>query len=550
MSADAAAFPIRFRDRTPESGVVFEYQNGEEAHRYAIVESMGGGGAIFDFDRDGRGDLMMAGGGGYAGPKTLSGRRAGLFRQVGPWNWKACPEEFSVPFHDVYTHGIATGDFDSDGFPDAAVTGYGELTLSRNLGDGTFEPDEPRRIVDPSWGTCAAWGDVNGDGHLDLFVTHYLNWSFDNDPPCRGRADLRTATPSGATVHDVCPPWRFDGLPDALFLSDGAGQFVNRSKEWGLAPDGKGIGVLLADVDLDGDLDAMVCNDTTPNFLYINTRKTFEESGMIRGVALNDQAGPDGSMGVDAGDFDLDGWPDLWVTNYQHELFGLYRNLGEGYFQHSSRILGFGELSPALVGWGTAFVDFDRDGDEDLVASSGHAIQRPTGSTVAQRPILMDNHRDRRQFVDVGASAGAYFLADHKGRGLAAGDLEGDGDPDLLLVPVNESAAILENTSGEGRAWLSVRLIGRAATRNPVGARLECRSGGRSQIRLVKGGGSYASTNAEELFVGLGDSPQADELLIHWPSGKTSSLKNVAAGQRLTIVEPEEGSPVVALAAP
>lgn len=538
-AGDSAAGPFTFRDRTAESGITFQYRNGEEAERYAILESMGGGAGLFDYDRDGRFDLLIAGGGGYAGPRELSGHPHGLFRQVAPWRWVACPAALSVPFENTYTHGVATDDFDSDGFPDAAVTGYGRLTLSRNLGDGTFDGSSEEVLQDPSWGTSAAWGDIDRDGDLDLFVSHYVNWSFDNDPPCL------IPPPHN---RDVCPPRRFDGLADSLFLNDGSGRFTDEAKAWGLRPDGKGIGVVLADVDLDGDLDAYVCNDTVPNFLYMNEGTRLEEAAMVRGVALSDEATADGSMGVDIADFDNDGLPDIWVTNYQRELMALYRNLGDANFQHSSRMLGIATLGPTYVGWGTVFLDPDRDGDEDLVATCGHVVHFPTGTTVAQKPILLEN-RGGKRFVNVAASAGEDFRRDHPGRGLAAGDLDNDGDPDLVFIPVNENISVVENASGDSKSGLALRLIGTASPRHPVGAIIETRIGTARRVHQIKGGGSYASTNGEELFVGLGESERIDELVIRWPSGRRSVLKEIPGRQRLVVVEPAEDA-AVALALP
>jgi len=535
-----SAGPFTFRDRTAESGVTFQYRNGEEAERFAILESMGGGAGLLDYDRDGREDLLIAGGGAYSGPRSLSGHPHGLFRQVAPWRWSPCRAELSVPFQDTYTHGIATDDFDSDGFPDAAVTGYGRLTLSRNLGDGTFETSRDERLKDPSWGTSAAWGDIDRDGDLDLFVSHYVNWSFGNDPPCL------VPPPHN---RDVCPPRRFDGLADSLFLNDGEGAFADGAKAWKLRPDGKGIGVVMADVDLDGDLDVYVCNDTVPNFLYMNQGDRFEEAGMLRGVALSDEATADGSMGVDIADVDQDGLPDIWVTNYQRELMALYRNLGDANFQHASRMLGIATLGPTYVGWGTVFLDPDRDGDEDLVASCGHVVHFPTGTTVLQKPFVLEN-RGGKRFVNVAESAGDYFRADHAGRGLAAGDLDHDGDADLLFVPVNENVSVVENTSGETKGWISLRLIGTASTRHPVGAIVEVRTGGARQVRQLKGGGSYASTNGEPLFIGLGDAGTIEEIAIRWPSGRRSALKDLAGRQHLVIVEPGMSDETLALSLP
>ena len=359
----------RFIDVTLQSGVTFTYRNGQEADNAAIVESLGGGVALVDYDGDGDMDLFFPGGGEFGPDQQIHGRPSALFRNDGGWRFTEVTQLAGVSRAPYYSHGIAAGDFDSDGFPDLLVTGYGGLQLFQNQGDGTFqEVSASAGLNDRLWSSSAAWGDFNGDGHLDLYVTHYVNWSFKNHPYCAGPKKGQ---------REVCPPREYQPLPDTLYTSNGDGTFRDVSREVGLRVEGeglgKGLGVLLADVDVDGDLDIYVANDTVPNFLYRNNGQGhFDEVGLMSGTSLSESGTSDGSMGVDLGDFNLDGLPDLWVANYERESFALYRNEGNCNFQHVSQSVGLTDVGGVYVGWGTVFFDFDRDGDEDVFVSNGH----------------------------------------------------------------------------------------------------------------------------------------------------------------------------------
>jgi hypothetical protein len=327
----AASTTIQFTDVTAHSGVQFNYQNGTESGHNAILESLGGGVGMVDYDGDGRLDLFFPAGGGFQGT-SIYGIPSVLYRNLGAWRF----ENVSVPAGDGfltnhYTHGCFAADYDNDGFVDLLVTGYGGLQLWGNQGDGTFEEVAASAgLEDPSWSSAAAWGDVNNDGVLDLYVAHYVNWSFENNPLCH----------SLPGVVDICPPKVFNGLDDRLFLGNGDGTFRDVTDPSGLRPEGQGLGVLLGDVDLDGDLDIYVANDTTDNFLYINTGSgEFREEAAIRGVAVDDRGVANGSMGVSFGDYNLDGLPDIWVANFEVESFAMYRNEGAGNFHHVSRAI-------------------------------------------------------------------------------------------------------------------------------------------------------------------------------------------------------------------
>ncbi|MCA9007758.1 MAG: VCBS repeat-containing protein, partial [Planctomycetaceae bacterium] len=334
QKADDSPSPIRFVDRTEALGIDFVYQNDEAANRYTILESIGGGVAIFDYDLNGLDDLLFPGGGSFPAENQLSGLPTALFSQVSPSQFVNQSQSSGIAPSRYYSHGCSVADYDNDGFPDVVITGYGGILCWHNLGDGTFEEVSVRsHLIDPSWSTSAGWGDLNGDGALDLYLTHYVDWSFENDPRCGDDVKPR----------DVCPPRSFKGLDDRVFFSNGDGTFYDATEEAGLIAAGKGLGVVLGDLDGDLDLDIYVGNDTTDNFLYLNQGQgNFQEAAMIHGVAVDDEAVANGSMGVDIGDYNRDGLPDLWVANYEADRFALYKNIGKGQFLYASRESGIG----------------------------------------------------------------------------------------------------------------------------------------------------------------------------------------------------------------
>ena len=524
-----------FRDRAARSGVSFTYHNGQEAGYFSIVESLGGGVGLLDWDRDGDLDLFLPAGGRFGKDETIGGRPAGLFLNRGDWSFLDSSVQAGTAGETArYSHGAAVGDFDSDGFPDVLVTGFGGVVLWRNLGDGTFENvTEVSGLTDTLWSSSAAWGDLDGDGHLDLYVAHYVNWSFKNNPYC----------PSKETgKQDICPPRQFRPLPDTLFLSNGDGSFRDASEKSGLVQkgaSGKGLGVMMCDIDSDGDLDVYVCNDTVPNFLYRNDgRGQLQEVAMQSGAAVSETGVPEGSMGVDLGDYNLDGRLDLWVTNYERESIALYRNDGRGMFRHVSHIAGLTTVGGLFVGWGTSFFDFDLDGDEDVFVSNGHVIRHPSEAPVRQLPLLFENTQGRR-FTNVAPGAGEYLATPHMGRGVARGDLDGDGDIDLVICHTNEPVSVLENlTDRRGRHWLGVRLIGTSpeGSRDAAGAIVTLHVAGMpNQTRQVKSGTSYASSNGLRLTFGLGDSDKVDLIRIRWPGGGVQEVGPVEGDQVLVI---------------
>ena len=520
-----------FADVTKRATVSFTYRNGQESGHFAILESLGGGVGMTDYDNDGDLDLLVPGGGEYRTDKEVVGLSPGLFRNEGGWRFSARAGEAGIESAPWYSHGAAAGDFDNDGFTDILITGYGGLLLFQNQGDGTYRQiARDAGLTDSLWSSSAAWGDVNGDGNPDLYVAHYVDWSPDNNPVCDGPE---------ANLREVCPPRRFEPLPDVFYQSNGDGTFTDVSATIPLRNDGKGLGVLMADVDLDGHLDIYVANDTVANFLYRNKGDGHLEDASIRsGTSLSDSGTPDGSMGVDAGDYNLDGQPDLWVSNYERESFALYRNEGNFFFQHVSRSTQVTAVGGLAVGWGTVFIDFDRDGDEDVFVSNGHVIRYPKNAPIRQPPLLFQNDSGK-QFQNVAPVAGQYMRTPHMGRGVAAGDLDNDGDQDLAVSMVNEPMAVLSNESGTNNAMV-IRLIGIQSSRDAVGAliRVQVAPDQPQMIRLVKSGGSYASSSDPRQFFGLGQATSVVAVEICWPSGIIQSLENVNIEETLILREP------------
>ena len=522
---------IPLRDQTERWQVDFSYRNGEEAGQCTILESLGGGIGLFDFDLDGYVDLFCPGGGTFKS-KTTVGYPGELFRNLGGKQLKPVGSAAGQGFSPrVYNHGAFSADFDADGFDDVLVSGYGGLQLWHNQGDGSFrDVTDEVGLHDESWSSGCAWADFNNDGLLDLYVSHYVDWSFENHPFCQGRTD---------DERDICPPREYQGLTDTLYLASAEGQFTDVSEQWGLKPQGKGLGVIVADWDANGFVDPYVANDTVNNFLYVSQGKPpFREAAMLSGVATDKAGVPNGSMGLGVLDFDGTGRPDIWVTNYEREDFALYRNEGPTAFLHVSDVAGVNVLGGLFVGFGTVCHDLDLDGDEDILVNNGHVILYPTASPRKQLPLVLENQRGRFQRVSYQPSS--YLAQPHEGRGLAIADLDNDGDGDAIYSNINEPVAILENERTSNNHWFQAKLVGTESNRDAIGATVTLSIGDKQWMRVVYGGGSYMSTSQDRLFWGLGNATQIDRLEVRWPSGKVTQIADVQADQLLRIVEADD----------
>ena len=530
------ATTIKFTDVTASAGIDFTYKNDNQKMNRAIVESVGSGQGMFDFDRDGLLDLLHVGGGLYRGPRNqeMGGHPSVLYRNRGNWKFENISQATGGWEGDRFKHGCTAADYDNDGFQDVLICGYGGLQLWRNMGDGTFqEGHAAAQLSDKLWSTSGAFGDFNQDGFLDLYVAHYVNWSFQNDPQCR----VQTGFDTTKYLKETCAPKQFQGLPDTLYLSNGDGTFRDASASAGLKPDGKGLAVITGDLDLDGDQDIYVCNDTTENFLFLNdgTGK-FEEDAALRGCATDQKGIPNGSMGIDLADYNHDGLPDICVANYERESFAVYENDGRGFFRHVSEPLGITAIGVVFVGFGTICVDLDRDGFEDIVVNNGHVLFHPQETPVRQVPLILMNRRsvsfDRIQLGD-----GSYLDSPHLGRGVAIGDLDNDGDYDFGFTNNDEPSALLRNDCTDGNSWLRVRLVGRASNRDGIGARLVLEIENDKLMRFVKSGASYTSHCDGRPLFGFPKGTRLKSLTVHWPSGTIQAFDAIAAGDDLTILE-------------
>jgi hypothetical protein len=509
-------------------GFDVRYSNGSAAKVNSIVETLGGGVAMLDFDLDDCCDLFATGGGQFTAQRTVAGLPSTLLRGDGTGHFK--PVTAQVEHSEYFSHGCWAADVDNDGFADLLVTGYGGLQLFHNQGDGTFiEVAEVAKLHETSWSTGAAWGDINGDGALDLYVAHYVDWSFDKHQICND--------PQGGH-NEICGPKQYGPLNDRLFLSRGDGTFEDATQRSGLVAGGKGLGVLAGDFDLDNDIDLYVANDTTDNFLYLNRGDgQFDEVGLLHGAALDDAGRPTGSMGVDLADFDGDGLPDLWTANYEHEIFGLYRNLGGGQFLHVSRPKGFSAIADQYVGWGTGFADFDRDGDLDVIASTGHVKKFPVSTLVKQLPLvwLQENGRFTRQTFP----PHTYLGTPHVGRGLALGDLDSDGNIDVVIAHNDRPLVVLANETSATGDWLRIHLIGRQSCRDAIGARLGLQVGDQTVWRQIHGGGSYLSQSDLRPQWAIPAGTKIGNLTIHWPAGQTQVVSSLKPNTTAIIIEPD-----------
>ncbi len=539
---------IRFQPLSDEVFPSVIPQNGSR-HGYAtILESLGSGGAAVDVDLDGMTDALVAGGGDFEG-KSFIGLPV-FFLRNRRTNFSECTAVAGLSRTAFYHHGLAAADFDQDGFHDLLITGYGGLQLFRNLGDGTFEDVSslaglagPGGLAsqsglqslsglasqsDSTWSASAGWGDFNNDGHLDLYVTAYVNWSFENDPPCFA---------ADGVTRDNCSPKLFDALPDSLLLSHGNGTFEDATLRFSVRGDGKALGVVVADVDLDGFVDAYVGNDVMMNFLYRNeSGQSFSDCSISSGAGVSSRGSPDASMGVDIADYNLDGRPDIWAANFEMESFALYENQGNLLFRHMSESTGISAIGEQYVGWGSAFADFDLDGDEDLCVCNGNVVRFPEHSPALQRMVVLDNV-EGVYFEEVTAQVGESFLVPRNGRGLAMIDWNNDGLLDLLTTPTESPAILYQNVSSRSGNWLTLSLIGTQSARQPIGTLVIFKTSDGSRIRQLKGGGSYASTSVPEIHFAVPEKTTVGEIEIRWASGTVQTIVSPEMNSRHTVIE-------------
>lgn len=532
---------VSFEDRAASVGLGFRHHASPTPQKY-LPETMGGGVALFDYDNDGFLDVFFVNGGGIAtasGPVRIDRSQPvsfdRLYRNSDGRSFQDVTEQagVSAASKTIYGMGAATGDYDNDGNVDLFVTGYGGTILYRNRGDGTFEDrTEQSGAAVMGWSASAGFFDVDSDGDLDLFVTRYLEWSFETRFPC------------GERIPVYCSPRRYPAATSVLLRNEGDGTFADVSGKWGLENSpGKALGVAFNDADADGLPDVLVANDSTAQQLFLNRRTgRFVESALAVGLAYNEDGGSFAGMGIDFEDYDNDGLPDVITTTLAKELYALYRNEGSGSFRYVTRQSGLAEITARMSGWGAKFVDFDHDGWKDYFAAQSHVLDNvdalEPGIDYRQPPLVARNERGR--FVDVSGSAGPAFGKDVAGRGAAFGDLDNDGDVDVIVGVLDSTPmALYSNAADLPHHWIQIRLAGGASARDGQGARVEIRSAAGEQVRYATTSGSYLSASDPRLHFGLGPDAQVDRITVNWPSGAVQVLGGVAVDRAVTIEEPE-----------
>lgn len=528
-SARASAAPPPFVDVTAAAKIDFVHRSGASPEK-RMVETFGSGVAWIDYDNDGFADLYFVNGAPGASNALYHNNRDGTFAEV---TGKAGVAASSHA--QSYKTGAAVGDYDNDGYLDLYVTALGPNILFRNNGNGTFSDVTARAGVAggaAEWSTSTGFFDFDRDGDLDLYVTNYLDYRLDDNPYCGFRKE-------GYRMY--CEPTLFDGMADRLFRNNGDGTFTDVSRQAGIAnPAGKGLGVTFCDFDRDGKVDIYVANDLVRNFLYRNNGDgTFLDVAYGAGVGFDGNGKPQAGMGVDCGDVNGDGRPELFVTNFSEELNTLYENRGEGVFEDVSEKAGLGSGFIPL-GFGTKMFDQDNDGDLDLHVTNGHVVDnvklyRPALS-YAQKDLLYENVGGR--FRDVTARSGPALQAERVGRGLAVADFDNDGNLDVVISSVGRKPALLKGQGAGKGSWLLIRAEGTRSNRFGLGATVTIETAAGRQVREINNVASYLSANDVRLHVGLGSAKSVQRIEVLWPSGTKQVLTDVAANQVLTIKEP------------
>jgi len=524
---------IVFTDVAQALGIHWQHVNGATPEKY-LIETMGGGGAFLDYDRDGRLDIFLVNSGCHKFSRSgcVPGRHA-LYRQTAEGKFEDVTQAAGIRMQE-YGTGVAVGDYDNDGAPDLYVTGFPRNTLYHNNGNGTFtDVTEKAGVSSSGWGSSAVFFDYNHDGLPDLFAERYLDWDYDKEAYCGERKPGMRA---------YCHPTKFKSISSRLFRNNGDGTFTDVTQAAGVAVEGKALGVVAFDYNHDGWLDLYVANDTERNFLFRNNGNgTFTETGLLAEVAYGSSGKPASGMGTDAADVDGDGRPELFVTNIDFESNNLFHNNGDETFEDITVQARLGAVAQLFSGFGTRFVDYDNDGDLDILVLNGHPMDNINavreGVTPAERPFLLENSEGR--FEEVGAQHGEVFTRQFHGRGLAMGDFDNDGDEDFLIVQNGGPPALLRNEGGNRNAWIGFELVGRASGKDAVGAVVTVTAGGRRQVREKVGGASYLAAGDPRLLVGLGAAEKVEKVEIRWPSGAVSSMEGVAARRYYRVEEPE-----------
>jgi hypothetical protein len=526
----AQAAQPTFTDIARDAGITFKHVFSPE--KKYIVESMSGGVALIDYDNDGYLDIYLVNSLTVELAKTNGKTRSALYHNNGDGTFTDVTDKAGVG--DIgFGMGVAVGDYNNDGFDDLYVTCLGPNHLLKNNGNGTFtDVTNKAGVGDPRWSTGAAFVDYDNDGRLDLFVSNYVDFNLNRLPEF---GVGRTCQFKGVPVQ--CGPRGLPGAGDSLYHNNGDGTFTDVSKKAGVSDENGyyGLGVICSDFDEDGLVDIFVANDSTPNFLYHNNGDgTFKEIAFTSGTAVNESGSEQGSMGISLGDYDHDGRLDLFITNFDDEYNILYHNDGKGSYSDVSFRANVAKVSLPYVGWGTGFLDYDNDGWVDLFVANGHVY--PQRDHYRQREFLHHNNHDGT-FTEVAGQSGAALGEERVGRGVAVGDIDNDGDVDVVVNDLDGSPQLLRNDGGNAGNSLLVKLVGTKSNRDGIGARVKVVAGDLTQVDEVFSGGSYLSQNDLRLHFGFGQRTKVDLVEVRWPSGVVEKLTNVNVNKILTIKE-------------
>jgi enediyne biosynthesis protein E4 len=530
--------PPAFEELPPSATQInWTHTNGRSPEWY-LPETVGAGCGFLDYDNDGWMDIYLVNSGPcdfYTPPQPL---RNALYRNNRDGTFTDVTEKAGV-LGNAYGMGVAVGDYDADGFPDLYVTQYPRSILYHNNGDGTFTDVTAKAGVSaPGWGSSAVWFDYDNDGRLDLFVCRFVDFDKSKNKFCGN-------TLTGERWY--CKPNVYGPEPSYLFHNNGDGTFTDVSKESGIAASlGKAWGVVAADINNDGWMDLFIGNDTVANFLFLNRgKKGFEEAGLLAGVGYNTFGRARSGMGVDAADYDQDGFLDLFVANVDQEMYALYHNNKDETFNDVSIPTGIGPTTQYMSGWGLKFFDYDNDGNLDLFLCNGHPddeVEKRVEHVTYREPLLLFRNTGLGHFKNVSLESGPIFSQPLAARGMALGDFDNDGSVDVLIGINNGPPVLLRNNAGRQNHWLGLRLIGRKSNIDAVGAKITYRSGDLQRTHTKVGGGSYLAAHDPRLVLGLGQRTKIDWLEIQWPqpSGAKERFTELPIDRYITITEGEK----------
>ncbi len=525
---------VRFVNVAAAAGIRFRHDNAATSEKF-LVETMGSGCAWIDYDQNGLMDLYLVNGAATAAYQPKVPLRSALYRNNGDGTFTDVTEKAGVAAEGLFGMGVAVGDYDNDGFPDLLVLGYGRSILYHNNGDGTFTDVTSHAGVANAgrWASSAAWFDYDRDGHLDLVIANYVDWTPQRNFYCGSQ---------GPGLRSYCHPDDYPAQAPTLFHNNGHGTFTNVTEASGLASKlSNGLGVVTFDYDNDGWDDIFIANDSMPNSLFHNKGDgTFEERAYDASVAVGGDGAPEAGMGVDAADTTGDGRLDLIVTHLDLQLARLYKNLGDGTFDDATYRSKLSYDTFRLSGFGTRFLDYDNDGWRDLFIANGHVldnIDRYHPGTRYAEPKLMFRNLGNGCFQNVSSQLGGDFLVPSVSRGVAVGDFDNDGDLDILVSNNGGAPQLFRNDGGNANHWLQIFLIGTRSNRDGTGARITVWAGDLKLYDQKKGGMSYQSAQDPRLHFGLGSRKTVDAIEVRWPSGEVTRLKDVAADQVVCIKE-------------